>query len=178
MIKLFALPSRPGELDPNSMSLVNINLKPIPLEVKSAGSRRPIETVEGIDLATANKLREIGIFTVSDLSLASSANLVKVGISTRKADEFIGMAKLMTKSAIAGIEGIDEQVAELLVVGGQIDSKEKLAQSDPATLFKTLNAVVQSGKVKIPAKTRYTLDDVTNWVTSAKAIVERSCPVK
>jgi hypothetical protein len=171
---MLILPSKLGEIDPNLMSQVNINLRPIPLEAKPRSSIKPVEAIEGVGVAIGGKLREMGITSVSDLALASASDVAKVGVSVKKANEFIGMAKLMTKSALAGVEGIDEQVAELLVVGAKIDSKEKLAETDPATLLKSLSDSVATGKVKVPKKTSIQQDDVTRWVSSAKTIVERS----
>jgi ribosomal protein S13 len=171
---MFVLPSKLGEIDPNIMSQVNINLRPIPLEVKPRSTVKPVEAIEGVGVAIGNKLREIGITTVRDLALASAADVAKVGVSVKKANEFIGMAKLITKSALAGVEGIDEQVAELLVVGAKIDSKEKLAETDPEVLLKSLNASVAEGKVKVPKKVSFQSEDINRWVSSAKAIVERS----
>ena len=45
-------------------------------------------------------------------------------IYQEEAAEFVSMAKLMVKSNIAGVDGVDEQVAELLVAN-KIDSKEQ-----------------------------------------------------
>jgi hypothetical protein len=171
---MFVLPSRSGELDPNLMSLININLRPIPMATRPTVNSRPVEAIEGIGLTIAARLREIGVSTLTDLARASSAEVQKVGVSAKRASEFISMAKLMTKSSVAGVDGVDEQVAELIVVGSKIDSKEALAQANPTELLKTLTAALESGKVKLPAKYRYTLEDTTRWVESAKIIVERN----
>jgi hypothetical protein len=125
---LFALPTKQGELDPNLMSTVNMTLRPIPLEVKPTSSRKPVEAIEGIGTVIGERLRAIGIETVSDLAIASPEQLVKANVTQKKAAEFISMAKLMVKSNIAGVEGVDEQVAELLFAS-KIDSKEKLART-------------------------------------------------
>jgi hypothetical protein len=171
---MFALPTKQGELDPNTMSTLNLTLKPIPLTVKPSTTRKPVEAIEGIGAVIGEKLRNFGIETVSDLARASPEDLVKLDISKKKASEFISMAKLMVKSNIAGVEGVDEQIAELLVVGANIDSKETLAQADPETLANTLMDAIKAGKVKVPKTTRLTLEDSTRWVTSAKLLVERT----
>lgn len=84
------------------------------------------------------------------------------------------MAKLMVKSNIAGVEGVDEQVAELLVVGAKIDTKEKLAQSNPEELVNTLNEAIKTGTVKTPKSLRLTIEDSTRWVNSAKTLTEKN----
>jgi predicted flap endonuclease-1-like 5' DNA nuclease len=171
---MFVLPTRQGEIDPNTMSTLNITLKPIPLPPRPVRSTRPVEAIEGIGSVLGAKLRDIGISTLSDLAVASPQELTKLKISSKKATEFISMAKLMVKSDIAGVEGVDEQVAELLVVGAKIDSKEKLAQTSPEELATVLNDVIKSGKVKVPKSYHLTVDDSTKWVESAKSLVDRS----
>jgi hypothetical protein len=171
---MIVLPSKPGELDPNLLSLVNITLKPIPLQVKPTTEIRPVEAIEGIGLAIGERLRTRGIQTVSDLAQASSQTLIELNIPRKKAEEFISMSKLMLKSNIAGVEGVDEQAAELLVVAGKIDSKEKLAQANPEQLYRVINEAIETKKVKIPAKRALAVEDVKRWVDSAKAIVERN----
>jgi predicted flap endonuclease-1-like 5' DNA nuclease len=171
---MFALPTKQGEIDPNLMSTLNLTLRPIPLAVKTVTSTRPVESVEGIGPVLGGKLRDLGIATVSDLALASTQDLSKAKISSKKATEFISMAKLMVKSNIAGVEGVDEQVAELLVVGARIDSKEKLAEATPEELITMLNDAVKSGKVKVPKSFKLTVDDSARWVESAKTLVDKS----
>ena len=171
---MFALPTKQGELDPNTMSTLSITLKPIPLTLKPGTSKKPVETVEGIGSVIGNKLRNVGIETVSDLAIASPGDIVKLGLSSKKASEFISMAKLMVKSNIAGVEGVDEQVAELLVVAGKIDSKEKLAQANPEELANILNEAIKSGKVKVPKSLRLTVEDSKRWIESSKSLVEKN----
>lgn len=170
---LFALPTKQGELDPNIMSTVNITLRPIPLEIKPTSSRKPVEAIEGIGSAIGEKLRAIGIATVGDLAIASKEQLAQANITSKKATEFISMAKLMAKSSIAGVDGVDEQVAELLVAS-KIDSKEKLAELSPEELVNVLNETLSSGKVKVPKSFKLSVDDSARWITSAKTILNRT----
>jgi hypothetical protein len=171
---LFALPTRQGEIDPNIMSTLSLTLKPIPLTVKAGTSTKPVEAIEGIGPVIGGKLRTIGINNVSDLAVAAPEDLSKLDLSRKKAAEFISMAKLMVKSNIAGVEGVDEQVAELLVVAGKIDSKETLAQTNPEELANILSEAINSGKVKVPKSYRPTVEDSKRWVTSARTLVDRT----
>ncbi|XES76194.1 MAG: DUF4332 domain-containing protein [Candidatus Bathyarchaeia archaeon] len=171
---MFALPTKQGEIDPNLMSTLNLTLRPIPLAVKPISSTRPVESVEGIGPILGAKLRDLGIATVSDLALAAPQDLSKAKISSKKATEFISMAKLMVKSNIAGVEGVDEQVAELLVVGAKIDSKEKLAEATPEELTAILTNAVKEGIVKVPKSFKLSVDDSARWVESAKTLVDKS----
>ena len=170
---LFALPTKQGDIDPNTMSTLSLTLRPIPLEVKPVSSKRPVEAIEGIGPVIGEKLRALGIETVSDLAVASPDDVIKADVSRKKAAEFISMAKLMTKSNIAGVEGVDEQVAELLVAS-KIDSKEKLAQTTPEELAKILDETVKSGKVKVPKTYHISVEDSKRWIDSAKSIVGRT----
>ncbi len=165
---LFILPSKPGDIDPNLLSSVNITLKPIPLRVKPAVTPRPVEAIEGIGPIIGGKLRKIGINTTLDLATASPEEVAKAGVPAKKATEFVKMARFMAKSELAGIENVDEQTAELLVLSGKIDSKEKLAQSDPEVLFTTLKKAIDTGKIKVPKTFVLDREKVDTWVNSAK----------
>lgn len=170
---LFALPTKQGDIDPNTMSTLNLTLRPIPVEIKPTSSRRPVEAIEGIGSVIGEKLRAMGIETVSDLAVASVDDVVKADVTRKRASEFISMAKLMTKSDIAGVDGVDEQVAELLVAS-KIDSKEKLAQTTPEELTKILSETLQSGKAKVPKTYQVSLDASKRYIDSAKTIVART----
>jgi hypothetical protein len=113
------------------MSTLNLTLRPIPLETKPASNTKPVEVIEGIGPVIGERLRTQGIRTISDLAVASADDLVKAGLTRKKATEFISMAKLMVKGNIAGIEGVDEQVAELLVVGPKSIQKRSLPKQAP-----------------------------------------------
>lgn len=165
---LFVLPSKPGEIDPNLLSTVNITLKPIPLNVRPSAPARPVEAVEGIGPVIGSKLREIGISTVADLARASTQDVTRAGVPAKRSAEFINMAKFMTKSELAGIEKVDEQTAELLVLSGKIDSKEKLAESDPSELYNKLRKSIESGEVKVPKTFALDKETVGKWVSSAR----------
>ena len=170
---ILVFPSRPGEIDPNTMSSINLTLRPVPLAVRPVTKPRPVDSIEGIGPVMAGKLREAGIHTVTDLALASPEALARLEIPKRKADEIIGMARLMVKGDMSGVEGIDEQAAELLVVVARIDSKEKLAQSNPDELYNTLIEAIKSGKVRVPRGYSLAKEDVARWINSSKAIVDR-----
>jgi len=167
----WALPSKPAEIDPNLMSTINLNLKPVPLEIspKSPPSAEDVQNIEGIGPETAKKLRDVGILTASDLAFSSVETLGRVNISGKRARELIGMAKLMVKSELSGINGVDEEAAELLVRGAKIDSREKLAEANPEELFTKLREAVRERRVRIPSSYKFAVDDVKRWVDSAKA---------
>jgi len=167
-----ALPSKPGEIDPNLMSVVNLSLKPVPLVKeleKKPRSAENVETIEGIGPETAQSLGRLGIKTVSDLALSSEKDLKAAKISEKKAKEFTGMARLIVKSGFSGIAGVDEQAAELLVCGAKIDSRKKLAEAKPEELFSKLKRAIEKRLVKVPKGYAFDLDDVKRWVESAKA---------
>lgn len=170
---LFALPTKQGDIDPNTMSTLSLTLRPIPVDIKPTSSRRPVEAVEGIGTVIGEKLRALGIETVSDLAVASIDDVVKADVPRKRASEFISMAKLMTKSDIAGVDGVDEQIAELLVAS-KIDSKEKLAQTTPEELTRILGETLQTGKAKVPKTLRLTLEDSKRYIDSAKNIIART----
>ncbi|MEM4340917.1 MAG: DUF4332 domain-containing protein, partial [Candidatus Nitrosocaldus sp.] len=116
-------------------------------------------------------LRDKGLRTVGDLARASTKDLVAIGIDEKSASKFIGMARLMTMSEFAGLEGVDEQAAELLVIAGKIDSREMLAKSDPQELFNILDNAIKERRVKVPRGYRLSIDDVKRWIESARKSV-------
>ena len=132
-------------------------------------SKLNVEDIEGIGDIIGGKLRALNITEVSDLALASAEDIYeKINVSEEKAREFISMAKLMVKSSFAGLEGIDEESAELLVKGVKIDSLEKLAVSDATDLFNRLNEAVNKKIVRVPKTYKLTVDDVKRWISSAR----------
>jgi sRNA-binding regulator protein Hfq len=153
----------------DAMSTISINMKPVPLLTQPKPKASiPVESIEGIGTKIGNILRSRNINTVRDLASADVKDLISVGISEKMAREFIGMARLMLESEFAGIEGIDEQAAELLIRAGKVDSKEKLASSDPQELFNVINNGIKEGLVKVPRDYTLTLDDVKRWIESAR----------
>ncbi len=167
---VFSLPASKEDLAfKDAMSTISINMKPIPLLTQPRPKASvPVESIEGIGTKIGSILRSRNINTVRDLALADVKDLISVGISEKMAREFVGMARLMVESEFAGIEGIDAQAAELLVRAGKVDSKEKLAESDPQELFNAINKGIKKGLVKVPRDYALTLDDVKRWIESAR----------
>ncbi len=167
---VFSLPASKEDLIfKDAMSTISINMKPIPLLTQPRPKASvPVESIEGIGTKIGNVLRSRNINTVRDLALADVKDLISVGISEKMAREFVGMARLMVESEFAGIEGIDAQAAELLVRAAKVDSKEKLAESDPQELFNAINKGIKEGLVKVPRDYTLTLDDVKRWIESAR----------
>lgn len=173
------LPSKADEIRPELLSTINITLKPIPLpyrEVKPQSQTqqpkpRPVEAIEGIGTKLGSILRDKGLRTVADLARASTKDLVAIGIDEKRASKFIGMARLMAMSEFVGLEGVDEQTAELLVIAGKIDSLEMLAKSEPQGLFNMLSNAIKEGRVKVAREYRLSIDDVKGWIESARKSV-------
>jgi len=167
---VFGLPASKEDLAfKDAMSTISISMKPIPLLTQPRPKASlPVESMEGIGTKIGSILRSRNINTVMDLALADVKDLISVGISEKMAREFVGMARLMVESEFAGIEGIDAQAAELLVRAAKVDSKEKLAESDPQELFNTINKGIKEGLVKVPRDYTLTLDDVKRWIESAR----------
>ncbi len=166
---VFSLPASKEDLTfKDAMSTISIDLKPIPLLTQPKSKALPVESIEGVGTKIGNILRSRNINNVKDLALADVNDLIGLGISEKKARELIGMARLMLMSEFVGIESIDDQAAELLVRVGKVDSKEKLANSDPQELFNAINKGIKEGLVKVPKGYTLTLDDVKRWIESAK----------
>ncbi|GBC72927.1 hypothetical protein HRbin04_00322 [archaeon HR04] len=170
------LPSRADEIKPEMFSTINISIKPIPLPYRAAQPQpqpkpRPVEAIEGIGPKLGSVLRAKGLSTVADLARASARDLTTIGMDGKSASKFIGMAKLMAMSEFAGLEGMDEQAAELLVIAGKVDSREMLAKSDPEELLKILDGAIKERRVRVPKGYRLSIEDVRRWIESARKSV-------
>ncbi len=172
-----ALPSRAEDIRPELLSTINISIKPIPLPYRAGAQPqpqpkpRPVEVIEGIGPKLGSVLRAKGLSTVADLARASARDLTTIGIDKKSASKFIGMARLMAMSEFAGLEGMDEQAAELLVIAGKVDSREMLAKSDPEELFKILDSAIKERRVRVPKGYRLSIEDVRRWIDSARKSV-------
>ena len=150
---------------------VKIDIKAVPKVVtpKKPVTQLKVEDIEGIDPKIVEKLRKININNISDLAESSVKNLVaKAKIEEKKAREYLGMAKFIMKSSFAGIEGLDEEIAEVLIRGAKINSIDKLASANSENLYKKLKDAIEKKVVRIPKTYELTLDDVKRWVLSAK----------
>jgi hypothetical protein len=55
-----------------------------------------------------------------------------------------------------------------LVKGASIHSLEQLSAFEPEQLKQTLRDALSAGRVKVPRRFSFTVDDVASWVQSAK----------
>jgi predicted flap endonuclease-1-like 5' DNA nuclease len=122
--------------------------------------------IEGIGLAYAGRLQELGIMTTQELlekgaTPASRQDIAaKTGISEKLILEWVNHADLFR------IRGIGEEYADLLEAGG-VDTVPELAQRNPENLYEKLVAVnLAKGLVRrLPP-----LSAVKDWVEQAKTL--------
>ncbi len=122
--------------------------------------------IEGIGIAYAGKLQELGITTTQELlekgaTPASRQDIAaKTGISEKLILEWVNHADLFR------IRGIGEEYADLLEAAG-VDTVPELAQRNPENLYEKLVAVNQAkGLVRrLPP-----LSAVKDWVEQAKTL--------
>lgn len=171
---VFTLPASREDLKDqiNAMSIISIDMKPIPISTQPRPKASlPVESIEGIGREIGKILRTRNINTVRDLAFANINDVASANISEKRARELIGMARLMLESEFVGIEGIDEQGAELLVKLCKVDSKEMLAKSDAQELFNIISKGMKEGLVRVPKDYTLTLEDIKRWIESAKRIL-------
>lgn len=137
----------------------------MPLDLVVAN--QDIEMIEGIGPERGSKLKDIGINTIKDLSVADAETVGElVGKST--ATKFISMAKLIDSTSQLGSLGIDRQSAELLVKAGGIDSVDALKNAESGELYNLCTEAIASGKVEVPMDYSLTQDAVKQWVELAQ----------
>ena len=127
---------------------------------------KPIKEIEGIGAVYAEKLANIGIYTVHallDKGCAKSGRkeiAEKTGISETLILEWVNMADLFR------IEGVGEEYSDLLEEAG-VDTTVELSKRDPENLHAKMKEVNEQKKL---VKQLPTLDMVKKWVETAKTL--------
>lgn len=115
----------------------------------------------------AERLKELGILTVSDLigrrPESISAGLTEAKVTARQAQDWQRQAVLMCR--VPELRGHD---AQILVACG-IDTAEQLAGMTPATLWKQIEPFLETREAArlLRSSTPPDLDEVTDWVRYA-----------
>lgn len=126
----------------------------------------PISKIEGIGDVYAQKLKELGIYTVEALlergaTPQGRAEIAeKTGISPKLVLEWVNHADLFR------VKGIGEEYADLLEAAG-VDTVPELAQRNPENLYQKL---VEVNKEKQLVRRLPTEAQVRSWVDQAKAL--------
>ena len=66
------------------------------------------------------------------------------------------------------LESLDEEAAELLVLGAGVKSPEDLARRNADNLYDQITSALKMGKVEIPKSYHFTKKDVEKWINAAK----------
>ncbi len=146
-------------------SLLTGNADPFDTEQMSK-YKYPLEFIEGVGPAFAEKLRTIGIHNCLDL--------IKWGHTAT------GRAEIAQKSGVAGklilewvnhidlyrIKGVGSEYADLLEASG-VDTVVELAQRNPANLYSRMNDL--NAEKQLVRKTP-TYPQVQDWVAQAKSL--------
>lgn len=125
-----------------------------------------IVEIEGIGLASAQKLQELGITTVEKLLEAGSTAkgrqelAEKSGLSAARILEWVNHADLFR------IKGVGEEFSDLLEAAG-VDTVPELAQRNAGNLHEKLVAVNQEKKLvrRVPSP-----QQVADWIEQAKQL--------
>ena len=126
----------------------------------------PVREVDGIGDKLGEKLSSMGIPTVGELGLSDVNQVASaLHISEKRAKNFIEMAYLMSRLAVLGFR---DEVVELLVTGAGIRSMEQLSQVEPEGLHHICEEAVSSGKVRVPHKFSFTVENVKSWIKIAR----------
>ena len=134
-----------------------------PKVVKRPRTSMPVAEIEGIGRVYASRLKKENVGTVSKLSRASITKVASAAkIKEAKAKIWKRMANILL------IEEVDEEAAELIVVGGNVASPKDLASRKADELYSQIQEAVKTGKVQIPKGYKFTKKDVENWIKHAK----------
>jgi uncharacterized membrane protein HdeD (DUF308 family)/predicted flap endonuclease-1-like 5' DNA nuclease len=128
--------------------------------------KNPLEYVEGIGPAYAEKLKAIGLVTCLDLLKAGASRKGREEIVKNSGvpDGFI--LKWVNHVDLYRIKGVGSEYADLLEVAG-VDTVVELAQRNPANLFKRMQEVNTEKKLvrRPPVESQ-----VEDWVAQAKSL--------
>ncbi len=130
-----------------------------------------LRDIDGIGAKYEQTLSNAGIGSVGELSLADASQVASaLRINESRAQALIDMAGLMSRLAIAGFR---DEVVELLAKGARVASVEALAAASADSLFKVCSEATAAGKVKVPRGFTFTVDDVREWIRTARSYLGR-----
>lgn len=132
----------------------------------SSEFRKPIEYVEGIGAAYGQRLRTMGIETITDLVVNGATRRGRKQIADQSGIAQSLILTWVNHVDLFRIKGVAEEYADLLEQSG-VDTVVELAQRNPANLFKRMKDVnEQKGLVRrIPHAS-----EVESWVEQAKSL--------
>lgn len=133
----------------------------VPKEVPRA--KLPISQIEGIGPVYASRLEKAKIKSLSQLAKSSVDKISSVAkVNKNKATQWIRMANLLI------LDIIDEEAAELMVIGAGVTSLKDLAKRNADELYEEMQSALKMGKVDIPKGYRFTKKDVESWINAAQ----------
>ena len=138
--------------------------------LKSFGSssefRKPIEYVEGIGAVYGQKLRAMGIATVTDLVVNGATRRGRKHIADQTGLAQSLILTWVNHVDLFRIKGVAEEYADLLEQSG-VDTVVELAQRNPANLYKRMKDINEQKALvrRIPHAS-----EVESWVQQAKSL--------
>ncbi|MCA9194294.1 MAG: DUF4332 domain-containing protein [Planctomycetales bacterium] len=163
-----------ASVDDDESIVVSPAVPPLPVSLSRLNITSNIVDAPSIGEKTAERLREVGVMTVGDLLSADADTLSqKLGtnwITAELVEIWQHQAKL-----VCDVPALCGYKSQLLVAAG-CRAKSQLALSRPATLHGQVIQVCQSenGKRILRSAKLPTLDDITQWIDSARSTLSRS----
>ncbi len=125
-----------------------------------------VSTIKGMSPELAAKLKEQGITNTDQLLEASKTASARRALAQKAGVESGVLLELVNRADLARIKGIGDAYANLLEEAG-VDSVKELAHRVPANLHEKL-VQINTEKKAVPRPP--SLDQVTTWITEAKAM--------
>jgi predicted flap endonuclease-1-like 5' DNA nuclease len=122
--------------------------------------------VEGIGPTYAAKLEAVGVKTTDDLLERGAAAKGRADLESATGIGHELILKWVNRVDLYRIKGIGSEYSDLLEVAG-VDTVPELAQRNPANLTETL---AEANAARSLVRKLPTVDQVTDWVTQAKAL--------
>ncbi|MCS6847591.1 MAG: DUF4332 domain-containing protein [Anaerolineae bacterium] len=127
---------------------------------------KTIEGIEGIGPFYGEKLRSIGIRTVTDLLHAGATVKGRSELAEKTGIPAAYILRWVNHADLLRIKGVGAQYSELLEAAG-VDSVVELAQRNPENL---LAALLQTNAQKRLVRSVPSLNEVKSWVAQAQRL--------
>ncbi|MEM3586802.1 MAG: DUF4332 domain-containing protein [Candidatus Jordarchaeaceae archaeon] len=122
-----------------------------------------VARIEGVGPVYGSRLDKEGIKTIADLAKASVDRVASIAqVSPQKAQKWIQMADILC------LDEVDQNAAELLVMGAGVTSRRDLANKNADILYEQMQSALRMGKVPLPKGWSFTKSDVEKWINAAK----------
>lgn len=129
-------------------------------------STQRLEVIEGIGARIGARLRRINVNNVLDLVNTPIANLRRA-VGEANARNLLTKARLIVgKESLEGV--VEREALELVIRGGDVYTRESLAESNARELYAKIREALEEGRVELHEGYRLTREKIGEWIRRAR----------